>query len=144
VTYLEKVMSRCVEIGNCLVWTGALNSDGYPRAGIDGNSNIKLHRYVCSHYHNIEGKVVRHTCDNPVCLNPEHLVPGEVVDNIRDMDERGRRYRTLTDVKANTIMNLLKLGFDVIQIEGMTGVNRRRIYELRSGKRTPDGRLAKP
>lgn len=143
-TYLEKIMSRCVREGECLIWTGALNTDGYPRAGIKGNSNIKLHRYVCSHYHDIEGKVVRHTCDNPMCLNPEHLIPGEVIDNIRDMDERGRRYRTLTEEKANAIMSLLRQGVPVIEIEAMTGVDQRRVYELRSGKRTPDGKLAKP
>ncbi len=38
--YLDKVLARCVSEGECLVWTGALNSDGYPRAGIKGNSNI--------------------------------------------------------------------------------------------------------
>lgn len=38
-----------------------------------------------------EGIVIRHTCDNPLCCNPRHLIPGTQADNVRDMVERGRR-----------------------------------------------------
>lgn len=38
----------------------------------------------------IKGKVVRHTCDNPRCINPEHLLIGSHSDNMKDMWERGR------------------------------------------------------
>lgn len=37
------------------------------------------------------GGVVRHTCDNPPCCNPSHLVGGTQAQNVADMHERGRR-----------------------------------------------------
>lgn len=38
----------------------------------------------------IDGKVVRHTCDNPRCVNPAHLVIGTQEKNMRDMAKRAR------------------------------------------------------
>ncbi len=34
--------------------------------------------------------VVRHTCDNPLCCNPEHLILGTHVDNVSDRVDRDR------------------------------------------------------
>lgn len=41
----------------------------------------------------IRGVVIRHTCDNPACRNPSHLITGTQFDNIRDMVERDRHAR---------------------------------------------------
>lgn len=56
---------------------------------------ITLHRLAYCKAHgitpsDIKGKVVRHTCDNPRCINPEHLVIGSSQDNIDDMMRRDR------------------------------------------------------
>jgi hypothetical protein len=39
-----------------------------------------------------KGQVVRHKCDNPACLNPEHLELGTQTDNVADMYKRNRSY----------------------------------------------------
>jgi len=37
-----------------------------------------------------DGMQARHTCDNPWCINPEHLIVGTSRENHADMVERGR------------------------------------------------------
>jgi len=39
-----------------------------------------------------DGMLIRHTCDNPPCVNPAHLLVGTIADNMHDRDERGRGY----------------------------------------------------
>lgn len=77
----------------CMEWRGAVNPDGYGvirRVPFRGNL---AHRASYRDYHStpIEGMVVRHKCDNRTCVNPAHLELGTQRDNVRDMDERGRR-----------------------------------------------------
>ena len=37
-----------------------------------------------------ENQIVRHTCDNSLCVNPDHLVLGTQLDNMWDRANRGR------------------------------------------------------
>lgn len=39
-----------------------------------------------------EGLLIRHTCDNPPCCNPAHLIPGTAAQNSADMVRRGRHW----------------------------------------------------
>lgn len=77
----------------CMEWTRCLNTDGYPRALIQGNANAKVHREVyalTNPQEDITTKVIRHSCDNPKCINPKHLLSGSPKDNMQDRDNRDR------------------------------------------------------
>jgi hypothetical protein len=74
---------------NCI--SHAPNKDGYPSKWYKGMS-INMHRniYLTQVGDIPEGLVVRHKCDNRLCINPEHLELGTPADNTHDMMERGR------------------------------------------------------
>jgi hypothetical protein len=79
----------------CWLWTGAVAGDtGYGIFNAGGGLLVGAHRYSWELAHPGEsraGRVVRHTCDTPPCVNPRHLVLGTYADNTADMDSRGRR-----------------------------------------------------
>lgn len=60
-----------------------------------------IHRYIYELYNKPipEGMVVMHTCDNPKCINPNHLKLGTQQDNMNDMKIKGRstKGKKLTD-----------------------------------------------
>ena len=70
------------------------NKGGYGKGTYRGNVML-LHRITYCFNNRvspdtIEGLVVRHTCDNPRCINPKHLEIGTQEDNIQDRVVRGR------------------------------------------------------
>jgi len=64
---------------------------GYPRCKRNG-TNWLLYRYIYFlNYGDIpKDKVVRHICDNRLCINPKHLILGTHQDNMEDCKERER------------------------------------------------------
>jgi len=79
---------------SCWLWRNALHSAGYGKLGIGGRGGkqVYAHRFSYEmHFGAIEeGLIVRHKCDNPRCVNPDHLELGTQRDNVDDMMGRGR------------------------------------------------------
>lgn len=76
---------------SCWKWQGALVSTGYGQLRWFGRLT-PAHRvaYELANGEIPEGLLIRHTCDNPPCCNPAHLLTGTPADNARDRTERGR------------------------------------------------------
>ena len=80
---------------NCVNWMGAKDKKGYGKIGrkLDGKNYHLIHRWVYAYVYGVHpssDKVVMHTCDNPACINPSHLVMATQADNIQDMLRKGR------------------------------------------------------
>ena len=88
----EKLTSKAEWRDGCLVFTGQRDRKGYGILRLDGKLQ-RAHRlmYELTHGKISTGGVVRHTCDQPSCINPAHLVIGSQADNVRDMFERNRQ-----------------------------------------------------
>lgn len=76
----------------CLEWIAGRDWDGYGIVSVDGRS-YRAHRvaYEVATGEKIpSGVMVRHSCDNPPCIEPMHLLLGSGLDNVRDRVRRGR------------------------------------------------------
>lgn len=76
--------------GNCWMWTGS--GERYGKITRQGRT-VSAHR--AAYEENFgpipDGAVVRHKCDTPKCVRPEHLELGSNADNSRDMTDRDRQ-----------------------------------------------------
>lgn len=87
---LEK---RTERVGECLVWKGSRSRKGYGRVYIDGTRRKwPAHRVMFERENGPipNGMFVCHSCDNPPCINPDHLFLGDACDNMRDASRKGR------------------------------------------------------
>jgi hypothetical protein len=86
---------RVIKLGAkaCWPWTGTLK-DGYGQLKReDGQTNIYAHRASVEITRRIivpSTLVVMHTCDNPRCVNPQHLRVATQRENVLDMHRKGR------------------------------------------------------
>ena len=79
----------------CWNFKGCKTYNGYGRIRIDG-VHWMAHRYSLSCHLGrpiADGMVVMHLCDNPACVNPEHLKEGTQKENMEDCKAKGRMYR---------------------------------------------------
>ena len=90
-----------------------------------------------------DGLVVRHKCDNRLCINPEHLELGTVRDNVLDMVKRGRHksqrgsnnnLAKLNEDDVSKIKALLKRIKRIVYIASMFNVSSSTICDIRAGR----------
>lgn len=85
-TFLKKVKKT----DSCWIWTGG-KSNGYGVTCINGKTT-RTHRvsYIYFKGEIPNGFLVMHSCDNRLCVNPEHLSLGTIQENIKDRDNKNR------------------------------------------------------
>lgn len=81
------------EITECWIWIKSTDGHGYGTlASANNGSPKKAHRvsYTLFVGEIPNGNIVRHKCDIPSCVNPDHLEIGTQADNMQDASKRGR------------------------------------------------------
>lgn len=115
---IETLLKKTKAKDECLIFTGYVPKSGYGLIWHQGKNQL-AHRvsYVLHKGEIPVGFIVLHSCDNRLCINPNHLSIGTSKDNSDDMIAKGRskhpsgsdhHYAKLTKEKANEIRRRYK------------------------------------
>lgn len=138
---VDRFWSRVDKSGECWEWQGSRQHYGHGLMSVKGK-HLKTHRISYElHVGPIPvGLCVRHKCDNPPCVNPDHLEVGTLADNNRDRDLRGRHVKLeneahgmhkLTDRQVATIRRLAEeRAMTRIAIARQFGISEGYLYRL--------------
>lgn len=123
--------------GACWPWVGPLDRYGYGVVTRTG----RAHRLAWQEHHGrklARDEVVRHSCDNPCCCNPAHLIVGTQVENIDDRVQKGRSAKgqmngrsKLTATEARAIY---KSGVAVSVMAERYSIDESTVRGIRTGK----------
>lgn len=149
-------------VSGCWEWSGPLLG-GYGTLFLNTNrangrrKQVLAHRYSYESYHGEipDGMCVMHTCDNPVCTNPDHLILGTRGDNNKDRSAKGRsgsrtysedekaRYSVMFRGEANVAAKLndksaahikYSRGISITAFMALYGVSKSTVGHIRSGR----------
>lgn len=132
----------------CWPWTASMSTNGYGQFKVIAGKSRNAHRIAWCLANDIDvlslspDTVIRHACDTPICCNPAHLAPGTRAENVRDMDDRGRRCRAfgednpnsrLTEDDVKEIRRRASLGHVQREIASDFGVAQQTISKIAGG-----------
>lgn len=138
---LKRTKRVCVrpELGDCLEWQNRINQHGYGEIDItrDGMRQIhKAHRLMYLFSFGNPGELhVLHKCDNPPCVNPDHLFLGTRSDNMVDAIKKGRWSSCkFTPTEIIRVRERRKAGWSVQKLADHYGVIPSTISKITTGR----------
>ncbi len=130
----------------CWEWKASLGGTGYGQINLDGKP-LKAHRVAWFLTHGSwPAALVCHHCDNPPCVNPEHLFLGTQKDNVADMLKKGRGVAPpirrgeaagpakLTAAQVDEIRARLACGETTVALARAFGVSQSAVWWIKSGR----------
>lgn len=128
----------------CWEWRKSKNTGGYGQLAVGTNRPEIASRAAYRAWVGTipDGQVVCHQCDNPPCINPQHLFLGTLAENNNDAASKERtangenRPHKLTDRQVQEVRELcIKGGLTHKQIGAMFGVSTSLVSFIRNGRR---------
>jgi len=138
---LDRFLAKRKTGPGCWGWTGCVAGNGYGKLKVC-RRYVSAHRLAWFFRHDewpAEGLVVRHKCDNPGCVRPDHLEIGTHADNVADKVAKGRQARgTRTNNAKLTEAQVLAIRGDPRPqraIAAEYGVGQSLVSRIRASKR---------
>ena len=105
----EKILSGRIAINpesTHHVWTGQVNGNGYGQVQINGKKYL-THRLIAFLHLGLDITDIKmqvnhkNECNLTRCVNPDHLYLGTQAQNMKDLDESGRRSKVIASTDPN-------------------------------------------
>ena len=126
--FMEKV--ELIPFHPCWEWTGTRSEWGYGQFWIGNGTRQAAPRWAFEHWVGPigPGLVVCHRCDNPGCVNPDHLFLGTNQENADDMVRKGRSPkgkagRRLSKAKREEIVRMVAQGVPQRKVAEQMGLS---------------------
>lgn len=120
---------------DCWLWRGPVNKAGYGLLCVGGGNDVLAHRWSYEqHIAALDGLHACHKCDNPSCVNPDHLFPGDDAANHTDKAKKLRAGKVLTPEQVRKIKAEVQAGGSPLHlIAQQYGCSRKSIQRIKNG-----------
>lgn len=137
--FLEKVYYA---LDGCWYWIGYTDVDGYGRISLNNISTVASRVSFIIHNGDPGTLYVCHSCDNPTCVNPDHLYAATQKQNVADCFSRGRGNRNKGETHGGAALALSDVIAIRANVDGLTqkqlgekyGVGQTTISRINIGK----------
>ncbi len=137
---VRRFWSKTLRAGQCFVWTGARDRDGYGKfmtGRARAQTTHRPHRWIFERVLGpLNGRNLLHSCDEPACVTLQHLSPGTQKQNVADCIAKGRfknGSRILTEQQAAELKWLYANGATVAELAQIYGLSLAGVRGVTSG-----------